>query len=687
MATLPAQLVPIKTLPGVQPSTDWTPSATPHYTFSDKVRFWRGIPQKIGGWLNYPFQSGATINGKARSIYSAIINNVPTTIIGTNSYLYALFGQVLTNITPLSTTTTTIANSITNDYATLGSNPITTFIGTGTITVSDTNASHYQIGDSYTLSGATTTNGILNTALNTTHIIRSIGTNTVTFTTGGTASSSGSGGGSSVVRSTGLLTFAATAHGQANSDRTKILSATAVGGVTAVQINLEFIVRNVATDTFQVMTAGTATSSVSAGGGASTTYQKQIAAGYADESLGVGYGLGLYGAGLYGVSKTSQSGLTYPRIWYFDRFGDRVVMTPGNQGSIYIWDGNINVAPALLTNAPTDVNYLFVSDNILMTYGHQNVSNQLFGSDSGNATIWSASSSNQVFQDVIAGAEQLVSSVPVLGVNLLFTFSQTYILSYIGLPLVWSIKLLDNSNGIIAPMARCSVNGVAYWMGQNNFYSWSGGNIQQIPSNSQAQCTVLKYVFGNLNYAQAGKCFAWYNDMFNEIWFHYPSSTSNECDRIARLSISDNVWSIDTMDRISAEYPQNLFNNPRLISSGGNLYVHEQGNDDDTNPLSFTLTTNLRTSGKETCIISGFVPDSIQTGNINVNVIGQLYPQSSDTTFNKTFSIPASATGQDPRENIQIGARFWKYTWSGSVLGQNWIMGNWNELIQKSASN
>jgi len=687
MATLPAQLVPITTVPGVQPTTDWTALATPHYTFSDKIRFWRGIPQKIGGWRNFPFQGGMTIKGKARSIYSAVINNVATTIIGTNSYLYALFGQVLTNITPLATTATIIADSITNDYAALGADPVATVIGDGTVTITDTNAAAYKIGDNYTLAGAATTNGILNTTLNATHVIHAIGVNTVSFLTAGTASSTGTGGGAGVVRSTGLLTFAVPAHGQVNGDRVGILLATDVGGVLAAEINVEYIIRNVTTNTFDGVSAGTATSFVAAGGGAATTYQKQIAAGFADQSFGVGYGLGYYGVGLYGVSKMSISGITYPRIWYFDRFADRIVMTPGNQGAIYVWDGNTAKAPSLLANAPTAVNFLFVSNNILMTYGYQNINNQLFGSDSGDATIWTASSANQVFQDIIAGSEALISSVPVLGVNLLFTNSQTYVLSYIGLPLIWSIALLDNSNGIIAPMARCSVNGVAYWMGNNNFYMWSGGNIQQIQSNTQNQCTMLKYVFGNINYAQSGKCFTWYNDIFNEIWFHYPSAASNECDRIARLSISDMIWTPDTMDRISAEYPQNLFNNPRLISNAGNLFVHETGTDDDTNPLPFTLTTNMRTSGKETCIISGFVPDSIQTGDINVNITGRLFPQSSDTTFNNNYTIESSGTGQDPRENIQLGARFWQYTWSGNQLGQDWIMGNWNELIQKSAPN
>ena len=299
MATLPAQLIPIKTLPGIQPSTDWKEAATPHYTFGDKVRFWRGIPQKIGGWSAFPFISGNTVKGKARSIYSAVINNVSTTLIGTSSYLYAVFGQTLTNITPLSTTAVVIANSITNDYATLGANPVSTIVGTGYLTIADTNAANYQINDSYTLAGATTTNGISNALINNVHKVRKIGVNTIQILTSGTASSTGSGGGAGVIRSTGLLTLAATAHGQNNGDRVGILLATSVGGVTAPQINVEFIVRNVTTDTFQVMSAGTATSSVAAGGGAATTYQKQIPAGAMDQSSGIGYGLGLYGVGLY----------------------------------------------------------------------------------------------------------------------------------------------------------------------------------------------------------------------------------------------------------------------------------------------------------------------------------------------------------------------------------------------------
>lgn len=684
MATKKSQLNPIEITPGVQPNTDRTPYSTPHFVFSDKIRFWRGVPQKIGGWLQFIFESGATIMGVARTLYSAVIANVATTVIGTNSYLYALYGQDLINITPLDTATHAISNSLSTDFATLAANPVTTQIGTGNLTIADTNAASYQVGDNYTLSGATTTNGILNTAINAQHLIRGIGVNTVSIIVSGSATSTGSGGGASVVRSTGLITAAATANGITNGWRIKILGATTTGGVTALQINNEFIARNVGTNVFGFMTAGTATSLVTGGGGTGTTYQVQIVAGDIDQSLGIGYGLGLYGAGLYGVSKMSTSGITYPRIWFMDRFADRIILTPGNQESIYIWDGNTAIAPILLANAPTAINYLFVSDNILITFGYQNVANQIFTSDIDDPTIWTASSANQVFQEVVTGANRLISSVPVLGVNLIFTGNQTYSFSYIGLPAIWNIQLIDNSIGIIAPLARCSVNNVAFWMGQTNFYFWAGGNVSIIPANTQNQCTFLEYVFGNINTGQLSKIFAWYNPKFNEVWFHYPSASSDECDRVARVSILDGVWAPDTMDRTCAEYPQNLFNVPRLIDAEGDLFNHETGSNDNTNPLPWTLTSNIRNAGKDTTILGGFIPDNLQSSDIAVNLTAAEFPQTFGTpTFDENYVISDNA----PRENIQIGGRYWQYTWSGDAIDQAWIMGNWMELMQDSAPN
>lgn len=681
MTTAKSSLQPIQVTLGVQPTTDRTRLNTNHYTFADKIRSWQGSPQVIGGWQSFPFEYGDIIDGKARTLYSLVLQNTYTSVVGTHKKFYAINGQELVNITPLLTATTTIANSIKTDYATLGNNPITTTIGTGTLVVADTDADKYNKGDIYTLSGSATVNGISDTVINTSHVIRSIGTGTITIIVSGTASSSGSGGGASVVKSTGRLTFTAAAHGQSNDVRVKITGAATTGGVVDTDINAEFIVRNVDTNTFDVMTAGTASSAVTGGGGASTAYQKQLATGNENESVGIGYGLGLYGKGLFGVSKSSTTGRSLPRIWYCDRFGDTILATPGNQGAIYSWQGDTSIAPALLTNAPTDINYMFVSDNVVVTFGYQDIPNQIFASDQGDATNWTASSLNHVYQDVIEGAERFISHVPVLGINLIFTPNQTYRFSKIDLNAgVWEIKLLDNSIGIISPLARVSVNNTAFWMARNNFYMWSGGNINIIPSNDQDQCTALNYVFSNINTGQLSKCFGWYNSMFNEVWFHYPSAASNECDRVVRVSLIDKSWWIDTFDRTCAEAPFQIYGYPRMISSSGVLYNHETGTDADGSPLEWTLTTNLRTNGKNTVITGGIVPDSTQTGNLTFTYNGYLFPQSQTPTFTQAYTI----TPTTERVTTQVSSRYWTYTWAGTG---SWNMGQWFEYVQAGAPN
>jgi len=315
--TTTAQHVPIDTLPGVCPPTDSTKAATRHYTAADKIRFVRGRPQKLGGWKK-SIMNGSAIVGCARSIFSANLNEKIETAIGTSKRFYALIGSDLTNITPMQTTSpTAIANSLDTHYDTLANNPLSVTNGSNEIVVTDSEAALFVAGDLYDLSGATNTGGILAAEINKTHIVRAVGVGTITVKAGTNATSTTTGGGASVVRTSGLVTVNATAHGQINGDRVDIAAATAFGGILTGDINIEHTIRNVQTDSFDVMTEGTATSSVSGGGGASTTYQTQIAAGLCDETSGQGYGMNKYGNGLYGTALVSANGRRYPRIWVF----------------------------------------------------------------------------------------------------------------------------------------------------------------------------------------------------------------------------------------------------------------------------------------------------------------------------------------------------------------------------------
>lgn len=682
MSTSKSILKPLDIMPGCMPATDGTPADVPCWTNTFHVRFdpTTGRLRKIGGWMSNTFNYSATISGTTRTIYSSTINQKVYTILGTNSYLYGLLGSSLTNISPLDTTPIAVANSLATHYGTLSSDPITTVHGSNYVAVTDADYARYQINDNYTLSGSSAVNGIPAGEINGVHVIRSIGTGTVTFYVATAATSSGSGGGASVVRSDGLIRLTKANHGLANGDRVKISGAANTGGILAASINAEFIIRNVATNTFDFMTGGTSTSSVSGAGGAGTTYYPQIAAGNLNQSTGQGYGAGLYGVGLYGTALTSSSGEQYPRIWFCDRYGDNIVMTPGNSSGVYTWDGNTITAPTLITNAPTDVNYTFVSDNILVTFGHD-VENKVFASDQGDYTQWTASSTNQVFEDIIEGAGRLISHAPTDGANLIFTETQTYLFKYIGGALIWSYSLLNNGVGIIGPMARVSINGIPYWMANNkNFYMFRGGKPEIVPCNFANQSSILRYVFDNLNYSQRYKIFAWYNEDWDEIWFHYPSANSNECDSIARYSRGLKCWTIDSMDRTAAEYPTQNLSNPRLANVG-TLYTHESGTDADGVAMPFEATTRLYASSANSAIQSQIAPDNQMTGNISVRVRTYLYPRSSAAMNDDIYSV----TTTTERIPLQLNGRFWDYTISGEELGQSYLMGQWYEDTQIGA--
>jgi hypothetical protein len=196
-------------------------------------------------------------------------------------------------------------------------------------------------------------------------------------------------------------------------------------------------------------------------------------------------------------------------------------------------------------------------------------------------------------------------------------------------------------------------------------------------------------VFKNINLGQGFKCFAWYNEQFQEIWFHYPSAGSNECDRLARFNIIDQTWTPDVMDRTCAEYPNLSLGYPRLVSAEGVFYRHETGNDADGSPLPWSLTSNLRGGSnvmqrmygippKDTSLLSGLVPDSVQTGNINVNIVALRFPQDAADTYNENYTV----TPETSLVPVTAGGRFWQYTWSGNQLGQSFIGGQWMEYVQ-----
>jgi len=676
------ELIPIQILAGVESSLDMPESTTQHYTFADKIRFVGGYPEKIGGWSSITLDAGESFSGVSRSIYSYNLNSYNRYLIGSNTALFDLLGTNLTNITPLTTVAVTAPNSLATYRATLGSNPIATVNGSTTITITDT-AHKFQAGDIVTLSGSSAVNGIPSGEINADLFVRSVSTNSYTVIVSTAATSTGSGGGASVVRTSGIITVTKASHGLLSGYRVKIAGAADTGGILAASINLEFIIRNITTNTFDVVTAGKASSSVTGGGGAGINLYPQIAAGQADTITGTGYGLGLYGVGLYGVAKTA-SNQTPARLWSHARFGDLLLSAFNAQSDIYQWDADISVAPVKVTNSPP-CNYVFVSNEIVVALGYDSAlaadnANGISWSNQGSLTNWTT---GQAGSDTIEGAGRFTSQLNVRGTNLLFTDNQTYTFRYIGGQFIWETLLLDAGIGIIGQNARVSALGVGYWMGVDNFYMWRGANVEVVPSNSGNESTILRYVFDDLNYAQADKIFAWYNAKYREIWWHYPSASSNEPDRIARYNIDTQVWVMDTISRTAAEYPSVLTQNPLMIGLDNNAYLHENGVNDNGAGMAWQLTTNKIFGGTDTVQIGAFIPDMQGlTGDFNVNVLTQDYPLGA-TRSNTNYTVP------DPSEKgriaVEKNGRFVQMDITGNDLDQRVSFGQWYMEVKKGS--
>lgn len=672
-------LRPINILPGVKSFVEATLTSSRHWWFADKIRFVGGRPQKIGGW---DAVEGA-VEGAVRSIWSGWMLGYLLYMIGSHKRLYLMIQGNLTNVTPFDDTPVAIADSLETLYGTLANNPFVTQDGSALVSVLDSEGGRLVAGDTVVVSGVSgTVNGIPDTDLNGTFVIIESFPGGYAIMVSTPANADGAGGGNTVVRAAGLVRVHDAAHGLAEGDRVRIEGAATFSGILDTEINQEFIIRNAEANTFDVMTGGSASAFDDDGGEGATVYYPPLPPGGENEVYAEGYGAGLYGAGLYGVSRESFSSRTLASIWFMDRYGDSVILTRGNGTGVYSFTGTISQSPQLVPGAPTAVNYAFVSDNTLVTLGADGVENRIKASDQGDITEWTGSQTNQVFVDDIEGAGRLLSHANTGRENLIFSENRTYGFRKIQRAAgVWEITLKDPGVGIIAPMARCVVNGVAYWMGQNNFYLWAGGKVEVIPSNDpeRRESTIRDYVFGNLTNNQKSKIFCWHNPLFGEIWWHYPSETANEPDRVARLNLSDFSWVMDTMERLAAEAPTVMGAYP-MLSSKNRLLWHETGNDANGQPMAFTLQSCDLTGEKDMNTLAALIPDSDQSGVLAVRVRTRQYPQAQTLQYDRTFNLPPGIK----RVPFSLSGRVWNYTISGNDLGQAWRMGQWFEEVQKA---
>jgi hypothetical protein len=114
-------------------------------------------------------------------------------------------------------------------------------------------------------------------------------------------------------------------------------------------------------------------------------------------------------------------------------------------------------------------------------------------------------------------------------------------------------------------------------MDKKGFYGYTG-QVQSLP------CSVLDYVFSDINDSQSFQIFAFSNKAFDEVGWFYCSTDAINIDRYVVYNYNENVWSIGQLSR-NAWLDEGVFEKPiathEISTNSSCIFNHEVGNDDD----------------------------------------------------------------------------------------------------------
>lgn len=414
------------------------------------------------------------------------------------------------------------------------------------------------------------------------------------------------------------ITVTFIAHGQVVGNTINLPIATTGNGVTILG---EYKILTVPTvNTFTIAANAQATGSGSFamnGGKAEIIYQ--IALG--PSAPGTGFGIGGFGVGGFGsgVVSSSQTGIDISASsWTTGNWGEILIACPMN-GGIYYWQpGSGFQTASIIPEAPPYNTGIFISNTqqILVAYGSsvavgigvQQQSLLVQWCDVGNFFQWTASAATQAGNFVIPLGSKLVGGIAVSNQNLLWTDLDLWAMTYIGPPDVFGFNRIGAGMGLASDHAIQQLRGAVFWMGQSNFYVYSGGSANVIP------CPVWDAVFQNLNLAFLQNITSMPNTPFNEIGWMYPSaaSTSGECDSYVKMNILEPgaPWDYGLLNR-SAWIDQSLLGNPIGATSTGIIYLQETTPDADGQPLTSSFTTGdfYLAEGEQFVVVNQIMPD------------------------------------------------------------------------------
>ena len=712
--------------PGINKQISET-TAEGQWVDCDNVRFRYGIPEKIGGWK----QLGADkLTGATRGLHH-FVNSLGRkyAIIGTNRILYAFSGGVFYDIHPIkSTTTLTSAFTTTNGSPTVtitfsGShgileNDIILLDNFSSITNSDFGASDFDdkkfmvtsvpsattltitMPSNETGSGATTSGGI-----RVQHY----------FTVGPAVQAKGFGYGLGSWGGEEVGAVTTTLNGAINSSTTTIVLTDATQfpstGTNFIQIGSEEIsYTGISSNTLTGVTREVRnTTAASHSDGATVTNSTDFVA--------------------WGEAASGDL-VIEPGMWSIDNFGDKAICLIHN-GSVFSWDSSLSNATttraAIITGAPTASRHMLVStpDRHLVffgtetTIGDTSTQDDMFirFSDQEDINTYTPTATNTAGTQRLADGSRIIGAIRGRDAIYVWTDTSLFTQRFVGQPFTFAFSQVGTNCGLVGQNACVEVDGSAYWMSENGFFRYAG-KLESLP------CLVEDFVYDDINLESGNQMVsAGLNNLFGEVMWFYPTSTSSVVNRMVAYNYFDSspqrpVWTNGTLSRTmwedsavfgtphATEYDADTDTSFDVVGNTDGItfyYEHETGTDQIRGGTTTAVLANissgdfdisqrrgitgqstgvadLRGDGEFIMKIRRFVPDFIsQTGTTRVTLELRDFPNNAQASSSLgPFDITSSTTKVDTRARARAVALKIENT----AASQSWRLGTFRLDIQ-----
>lgn len=601
----------------------------------DKIRFRSGYPQKIGGWDKL---SSTSFTGFCRQLWNWVTSYSDNFMaLGTNEKTYIEVGGNFYDITPLRDTNPTLSSPNTDNC-----------IGT-----SDT-------------------------------------TTTITVSLG-------------------------TSHGASTGDYVVIagVAGTTIGGVPVSEINGNHKITVTSSTTFTFDSSTTATSTTTGQGGTAITVSFEIPVGYPITTAGYGWGVGTWSRGAWGSGTTV--GINLPlRDWWLTNFDNDLFLNIRN-GEGYHWARGtladpttaLGVKAIRLTDyatnegftgsaVPVKIMQLMLSpqDRHLIAFGavpFGSTSTADFDpmlirwADQDTPGDWTPSVTNTAGDIRASRGSMIVGALPTRQETLVWTDTALYALQFLGTTDVFALQEYATNVSIMSPRSMTSAANVVYWMGQDKFYAYSG-RVETLP------CTVRDHVFNNINLNQSDQVICGTNEQWNEIWWFYPTASSDYNDAYVIYNHLERIWYYGSLARTawldtpSRHYPQAA----NTVSTGttGYLYTHESGMDDDGAAMTAYITSSDfdLADGERYMLMRRMIPDVDFSGSnrgtnpspsVTIDIRHRDFPGQAEDTEDADIGSVVSTTVDTYTDEcfIRARARQMAIKVQSTTIGTQWQLG------------